>query len=385
MNENVARGVIGITDAGQPIVTADYQCPHFSEQSVRLIGTQECWYCQFADFRKSYEITLHQSICRCPQNRVRVVEDGKNEQQPSAQVEQFVSNIKGGIITCIFCNETQSSKAVYINAGWTAITGYTLEELNQKMDGNPQALVYPEDKAAADLEYNRQVKIGNEYTLVYRVVNKGGATIWVIDRGVVSVLPNGDIQNQSIVTEVTEIKRQEEQLRKLAQIDQLTGLYNKMTFAQQVRTILAGQHNKLHAMMILDIDNFKSVNDSMGHAYGDKVLEAVSSCLKGLFRNRDVLGRIGGDEFMILMEDIPSPKIAHEKAVEVCAAIHGIQIHMGKEFPITVSVGVAISADNLEYEDIFRQADAALYQAKSNGKNQAAFGTAVLANKGAIP
>ncbi|MEG2144677.1 MAG: sensor domain-containing diguanylate cyclase, partial [Oscillospiraceae bacterium] len=280
-------------------------------------------------------------------------------------------NIKGGVITCIFDFETQSSKAVYINSGWTAITGYTLEELNKEMNGNPQALVYEEDKPNADLEYREQMQRGNEYALLYRVIRKGGVKIWVIDRGIATCLPDGSIQNQSIVTEVTEIKEQEESLRRLAQLDQLTDLYNKATFAQQTKMVLGRQSEKLHAVIILDIDDFKKVNDIMGHAYGDKVLESVSDCLKGVFRNRDVLGRIGGDEFMILMTDIPNMEAAAQKTKELCGIMHEIKIGNGEA--LTVSLGIALSTDGEDYDEIFQKADIALYRAKNSGKNQAVF------------
>ncbi|MEG1790129.1 MAG: diguanylate cyclase [Oscillospiraceae bacterium] len=372
MNKKKVQGIIGITDEGRPIVVADYQCVYFSRQSECLTGVQECWYCKYADFRKTCDINLRQSVCRCPKNQMNVVSGGKNEMLPSPLIEKFVSNIKGGVITCIYDEKTGSSKAVYINEGWTEITGYTLEALEREVGGNPQALVYPADKQSAEAKYTEQLKRGSEYTLLYRVIRKDGNTIWVIDRGVVSVMPNGEIQNQSIVTEVTEIKEQEERLQRLAQLDLLTSLYNKVTFIQQARIILARQHEKLHALIVLDVDDFKKVNDSMGHAYGDKVLESVGDCLKTLFRNRDVLGRGGGDEFVILMTDIPDRATLERKAADICETMHSIKIDGGRRF-VSVSVGVAVSEEGKSYEQLFEQADAAMYRAKNDGKDRYAF------------
>lgn len=375
MNEKTIRGIIGITDDGQPIVTADYQCPHFTEQAARLTGVQECWYCKFADFRKTCDIMLRQSICRCPQNRVSVLSCVKNEQdlQPSPFFEKFVSHIKGGIITCVWSSKTQSSKAVYLNAGWTAITGYTLADLEREMGGNPQKLVFSADQAAADSEYKRQVQMGNEYVLLYRVVRKDGTTIWVIDRGVVTRLSNGDIQSQSIVTEVTELKEQEAHLQRLAQSDQLTGLYNKAAFIQQAQMVLVRQYDRLHAMILLDVDDFKKITDSMGHAYGDQVLKAVGACIAGLFRARDVLGRVGDDAFMVLMTDLPNRETATQKAEELCAAMRGIQLDTAGCPSVTVSMGVALFSGEQTYAELRKQADTALDWAKNNGKNQVGF------------
>ncbi|MEG1780964.1 MAG: diguanylate cyclase [Clostridium sp.] len=375
MSNHKLCGIIGITDAGQPIVTSCHRCPHFEEHVALVPTIKECAYCKFADFHKSNDIALKQSICRCPQNQVAINESERNEteQQPSPQLEKFVSNIKGGIITCVFSQKTKSSKAIYINAGWTAITGYTLDDLNRELDGNPHGLIYPDDKETADREYSEQIQTGHEYTLLYRVIHKNGGTIWVIDRGIVKVLSNGDLQNQSIVTEVTEIKEQEERLRQLAQLDQLTDLYNKVTFMQQTQMTLLRQYDKVHALLMIDIDNFKAINDRFGHAYGDKVLKAVADCLKGQFRNRDLIGRIGGDEFMILMTDIPDEDLIAWKANNLCATICDIRMDNGERLFISISLGVTMSHSGSTYDELFAEADQALYQAKSNGKNQYSF------------
>lgn len=285
-------------------------------------------------------------------------------------LEVLVANIKGGIITCIFSSKTQSSKVVYINNGWTAITGYNLEELNQELDGNPQALVFPEDKAATDREYSEQVTHSPEYELLYRVMRKDGSTIWVIDRGVITVLPDGSIQNQSVLTEITEMKRSEERLKRLAQTDQLTDLNNKVTFTLLAQKILERQREKMHAIMLIDIDNFKGINDTMGHAFGDLILKAVASQMKQRVSNRDILGRIGGDEFMVFMTDISSQEAAQELASGMCEAIAQICID-GVEHPaISGCVGVAFSEPDVDFQELYEQADAAMYRAKNSGKSR---------------
>lgn len=284
-------------------------------------------------------------------------------------LQAILNNIMGGVILCNFNCETQSSQVVYINSGWTKITGYTLEELNREKDGNPQALILSEDRENADREYREQIHQGSEYELMYRVLCKNGTVIWVIDKGVILPLPDGTYQNQSIITEVTKIKEQEEKLRLLAQIDQLTDLNNKATFSLMAQAVLTRQQNKLHALMMLDIDHFKCINDTWGHTFGDEVLEHLATRLKEFFRSRDVLGRVGGDEFLVLMTGVPSRETVVRKANELCAAIRGIKLAGHPHPPITVSIGVAFSQPGLPYDALFEQADAALYRAKNRGRD----------------
>lgn len=282
----------------------------------------------------------------------------------------LISNMQGGVITCIFDIKTSSSKTIYINEGWTEITGYTLDDLNNCMGGNPQALVLPEDRKISDKEYIEQTSNGNSYKLQYRVKRKNGDIVWVIDKGIVTVQKDGNIQNQSILTEVTEIKENEEQMRKLAQTDQLTKLYNKMEAATAVQKILKDKKHGVHALMVLDIDDFKGINDSLGHIFGDTVLIEVSTKLKRLFRSNDIIGRIGGDEFLILMSDISSKAVAEKKAAEVCGAFRNTYVGETGQYKISCSLGIVFSGDGIGYQDLFHKADIALYRAKTKGKDQ---------------
>lgn len=285
-------------------------------------------------------------------------------------LESILNNIRGGVILCNYNPAMGSSEVVYINSGWTDITGYTREELIKVKNGNPQAIVLTEDKWEVDTRYREQLLCGSAYELMYRIVHRNGGIRWVIDKGVVTQLPGGIMQNQSIITEVTVIKEQEERLRFLAQIDQLTDLNNKATFNMLAQSTLKRQREQCHALLLLDIDNFKGFNDNYGHAFGDKVLEAVAGQMKELFRSRDILGRIGGDEFIILMIDVPNSRTVEKKANDLRRAISSIGIPGTHHTPITVSIGGALFSGGKTYAAIFDEADSALYCAKNNGKNQ---------------
>lgn len=294
----------------------------------------------------------------------------KEEQRNAEYLNDFLGDIQGGVILCNYNPETMAAEIVYANHGWADITGYTAEQLNAEKGGNPQALIFAEDKKIMDEKYMDQLRHGSAYELMYRIVHRNGKVCWVIDKGVTTTLPDGRLQNKSIVTDVTEIKEREQHMALLAQTDQLTGLNNKATFTLLAQNALNRRGENRCALLMLDIDSFKSVNDNRGHAFGDRVLEAVAEQMKAFFRSGDVLGRVGGDEFMVLMTDVAGEEAVEKKARALCAAIRSIKIPQVRHKPITVSVGVTLFMGGKPFETMFTEADTALYSAKSHGKNQ---------------
>lgn len=371
MSVGVIEDIIGFTDEGYPLVTPEYGCIYWRESSVEASYARECQYCHFADFQKTKEIVLRQSVCRCSQKRVSVVQGAKNEQDDLSAIgvfEQLISGINGGIVICTFNLEERVGKAVYLNKGWSDITGYTLEDLSREFAGNPQAIVFSEDKEKANQSYRDQIAKGGKYELLYRVVHKNGTLIWVIDRGASTVLKDGAIQNRSIITEVTAIKKQEEWLSYLAQTDQLTDVVNKATFELMAKSVLDQYPTQLHAAIMLDIDDFKSINDGYGHACGDEALRKTSQYLKKLVRSHDIVGRVGGDEFAILLVNVSSREDAESRAHQICAALRGFNIGTEAYPHVSASLGVAFSEDASGFDDLFARADKALYVAKGKGK-----------------
>lgn len=278
------------------------------------------------------------------------------------------SGINGGIVICTFDLESKVGKADYLNKGWSDIMGYTIEDLRRNYAGDPQAIVFSEDKEEVDRSYREQIAKGDKYELMYRVVHKNGALIWVMDRGTANVLKSGIVQNRSIITEVTAIKKQEEILSHLAQMDQLTDVANKATFGLMAKNVLEQYPTQLHAAIMLDIDNFKDINDGYGHACGDETLKKTSQYVKKLIKSRDIVGRVGGDEFAILLVDVSNREEAEEKAQQVCEALCEFNVDTKGNPCVSASLGVAFSSDASSFDDLFVRADKALYVAKSRGK-----------------
>ena len=155
-----------------------------------------------------------------------------------------------------------------------------------------------------------------------------------------------------------------------SQIDEMTSLFNKMTIEHLVSKTLTDTPSSLHALMVIDIDNFKSVNDIYGHTVGDHIICVIAGVISSQFRNTDFVGRIGGDEFVVLMSDFPTRDIAFEKAealVQIVLKKEGLSIPDN----ISISIGLAFSdPEDQSYASLFEKADQALYVAKKSGKGR---------------
>lgn len=158
-------------------------------------------------------------------------------------------------------------------------------------------------------------------------------------------------------------------LRVRAERDPLTGLTNKSTTEYLCRLYLR-QVSGACAMLVIDVDNFKSINDRFGHQSGDAVLHEIGCALREVFRKTAVVGRIGGDEFLVMMWNVPSHDAAVEKAEELLRRAGGIQLR-GVTQPLTCSIGLATAERGVPgYHQFFSEADGALYTAKRSGKGR---------------
>ena len=181
-----------------------------------------------------------------------------------------------------------------------------------------------------------------------------------------------------VATDITERKNLERRLRHQAFHDSLTDLPNRALFVDRLGHALdrAGRRRGRVAVLFMDLDNFKSVNDSLGHAVGDQLIVAVSERIKRSIRPSDTLARLGGDEFTILLEDLEEPEEeavrSAERAVERVLQELSLPLDLnGYEFSVTTSVGIALSlpGGDDDHESLLRAADIAMYRAKEAGKN----------------
>jgi diguanylate cyclase (GGDEF)-like protein/PAS domain S-box-containing protein len=186
------------------------------------------------------------------------------------------------------------------------------------------------------------------------------------------------VEIEGIIIDITERKVAEEQIALLARTDGLTGLANRMTFIDRLRQVLATakRGGSPFAVLYIDVDHFKDVNDTLGHPIGDILLKEIADRLKASTRDEDVVARLGGDEFAILQTDVSDPTRAGGLATKLLHALAALYVLRGNHVRITVSIGIATYVPETSAPDtLLVQADLALYRAKEQGRNQYRFHT----------
>lgn len=190
-----------------------------------------------------------------------------------------------------------------------------------------------------------------------------------------------------VLTDITSLKRREEMAWHQANHDELTGLPNRRMLGEHARRLLsvALKQRRLAAVLVLDLDGFKDINDVFGHSYGDGLLKRVALRLSGVLRDYDVVARTGGDEFVVLLPEIGEPSTAVIVAEKLIAAASENVENSGRTLRMHASVGVALfPADGHDFEHLLIMADSAMYAAKAAGKNRYQFASD-LPQKGSEP
>ena len=169
-------------------------------------------------------------------------------------------------------------------------------------------------------------------------------------------------------------KKQKSELQIKADTDLLTGLTNKAATIRMIKEYMAQNPNGTGVLFVIDIDNFKKINDTMGHAFGDEVLKELGHQLRSMFRAMDVVGRFGGDEFMVFMTDIKDPAAIKRNGDRLRDFFRNFKAGEYVKYSVTASIGGAIfSEDGKDFDSLFKTADKAVYVVKKRGKNDVAF------------
>lgn len=275
-----------------------------------------------------------------------------------------------------YCTIAADGTLISVNQYGAESLGYRKEELINSSAWN---LVYE-----ADREWVQQLvdRIFGEKLVIteaeLRKVRKDGSALWVRERSQLLVDETGTATElRSICRDITELKQIEEQLRQNAFHDALTGLPNRVLFMDRLGQ--AVEHAKRHedylfAVLFLDLDRFKVINDSLGHLLGDQLLSGIAVRLKACLRPTDTVARLGGDEFTILLADIEDFSDALRVADRVEEELRLPFALDGQEVFTSASIGIALNATGYNQpEDVLRDADIAMYRAKSQGASYEIF------------
>lgn len=258
----------------------------------------------------------------------------------------------------------QQSRFVLLNAAMCRLMGRSFEELIGKEDLD---FVTPDQAALYRANDLQVLDTGepNESEEPFRDGN--GQTRTIITRKNRLILPDGSRFLVGSITDITEFRRIEELIRHQATHDALTGLANRHVLTRGIAEALAD--GGIFAVHCIDLDFFKAVNDTLGHGAGDEVLKMAGERLKECCDERDVVARVGGDEFALLQRKVDRFSQAHERAATIVSSI-GMPIKVEAHLvQIGASIGVAVGPeDGTDPESLTRKADVALYQAKASGR-----------------
>jgi diguanylate cyclase (GGDEF)-like protein/PAS domain S-box-containing protein len=263
---------------------------------------------------------------------------------------------------------TPAGEFVDINEAGIELFGYTSEEIrNLKAQ---QLYVNPKERERFQEEMTSAGFV-REYAV--RLRKKDGREMDCLLTTTARRAADGSVLDyRGIVRDITEKKRAEARLAYLATHDALTGLPNRAAFAERLALELAhAERNQTRvAVMLLDLDRFKEVNDSLGHAVGDELLQAVAERLSGGLRKSDTVARLGGDEFLVLLPGADHVERSLGVAQKIVHALEQPFVIAGREVRLTVSIGLALYPDDGRDADaLIKNADTAMYRAKDRGRN----------------
>lgn len=210
-------------------------------------------------------------------------------------------------------------------------------------------------------------------SIEYREKTENNEVRWIRLTVDLVKIPNvNEIEGHMLFEDIDKYKRNQLQILQRAQIDSLTQVLNRATFTENVNKIIqTSEPDTKHALLMLDIDNFKLVNDVFGHTEGDQTLIDIAKLLHSLSRSYDLVGRLGGDEFVVFLQNIPDTSIAAKRAKDICDKV---KKDLGNNVIISASIGISVCPrDGMDFETLYKKADETLYKVKDDGKNNFTF------------
>jgi diguanylate cyclase (GGDEF)-like protein/PAS domain S-box-containing protein len=340
---------------------------YWAEHNLYLIGAVIIGILTFLIL---YYILSRQQITLMHKQNVVV----KNYRQQGSDFKRLLSNLPG----LVYRLQVKNKKMDYVSPGSMQLLGYSPDYFIDN-DVTPFSLIEEGDRH----DFNRQSHAAHfslkPFELIYRLKTIHGERKWVLDRGRCYIDQHGVQFVEGVILDITERELVRQQIEYLAIQDPLTELYNRYKFNDELVNAVddANRRHEHFAMLFIDLDRFKTINDSLGHQLGDRLLRKVASRLQSIIPKQHFLGRMGGDEFVILMRSI-----GHVSEVEILA--RNINRSLRKPFSIdnyqlrtSCSIGISLCPDDSTHSHIlWRYSDTAMYQVKNRGGDGFQFFTA---------
>lgn len=315
-----------------------------------------------------------------------IVKDITEFNQIQKELEQSkmeLQNIFNSIDICVWSSDIDHTDLFQISPACEKIYGYSQDEFKK----NPnlwREVIHPHDKTYVE-EMQATLLAGKALNLEYRIIDRFGNIKWISNDTTPICNEQGEvIRLDGFVADIDQRRKAEEKLEFMAFHDMLTKLPNRFSFTKLLKNAisLANEKQTKVAVLFVDLDNFKLINDNLGHVYGDEVLKIIAKRLRGVLREKDIVSRFAGDEFIIVLNNISDTYQVEVVAKKIINKISA-PIHLGdKNYVLSTSVGISIYPEHTtNLDNLVQYADQAMYTVKTNSKNSYEFYNSEISKK----
>jgi diguanylate cyclase (GGDEF)-like protein/PAS domain S-box-containing protein len=385
----IGNGSCGTAAAtGQAVIVDDVHSHPYWQAYLELtdqIGVEACWSIPFKDENDSVigTIGIYHGETRAPKDEdlhligefARIaglaVQRANAENSLRLAAAVFDSTTEGVVITDLV------PRIIAVNRAYTEITGFSEAEIIGCNPGIVQS--GRQDEAFYQALWTSLLERGHWQGEIWNRRKNGEIYPQLLTISTVRDSGGAATNYVGVMTDISQIKQSEANLERLAHYDPLTGLPNRLLIQSRVEHALAHarREGSQVAILFVDLDRFKNINDSLGHPVGDRLLQQITQRIDGRVRGDDTFGRLGGDEFLIVLEDIQQPGDAAHVAREVLQILEApFSLQGYADIYIGASIGISLyPQDGEDAAELVQYADAAMYQAKEKGRNTLRFYT----------